>query len=178
MDQQAVRCQFWLCHAGCDFLMIPSRFEPCGLVQLHAMQYGTVPLVASTGGLVDTVKDGVTGFHLGKMDTDKLLPQDAQAVAQGMLRYGLCCSIACQDLPSTPPLRLFFTSHGPPHSLLFVCLSQCKCLCTIHVSEYTNIRAVIKLVNCTSASQAKYDLLYIFCCCSLQNSSCVSIHSL
>ena len=75
--------------------MIPSRFEPCGLVQLHAMQYGTVPLVASTGGLVDTVKDGVTGFHLGKMDTDKLLPEDAQAVAKGMLRYGLCCSFTC-----------------------------------------------------------------------------------
>ncbi|KAL0056197.1 hypothetical protein WJX82_008619 [Trebouxia sp. C0006] len=72
--------------AGSDFLMIPSRFEPCGLVQLHAMQYGTVPLVATTGGLVDTVKDGVTGFHLGKMDTDKLLDSDAEAVAQGMIR--------------------------------------------------------------------------------------------
>ena len=69
--------------------MIPSRFEPCGLVQLHAMQYGTVPLVATTGGLVDTVKDGVTGFHLGKMDTDKLLDSDAEAVAQGMIRWVL-----------------------------------------------------------------------------------------
>lgn len=69
-------------------MMIPSRFEPCGLIQLHAMQYGTVPLVSTTGGLVDTVKDGVTGFHLGKMDPDKLLDKDAQAVAQGMIR---CC---------------------------------------------------------------------------------------
>ncbi|KAL3130366.1 hypothetical protein ABBQ38_008192 [Trebouxia sp. C0009 RCD-2024] len=72
--------------AGADFMMIPSRFEPCGLIQLHAMQYGTVPLVSTTGGLVDTVKDGVTGFHLGKMDPDKLLDKDAQAVAQGMIR--------------------------------------------------------------------------------------------
>ena len=83
-----LRCIVWM-HAGSDFLMIPSRFEPCGLVQLHAMQYGTVPLVATTGGLVDTVKDGVTGFHLGKMDTDKLLDSDAEAVAQGMIRWVL-----------------------------------------------------------------------------------------
>lgn len=67
-------------NAGADFLLVPSRFEPCGLIQLHAMQYGTVPIVATTGGLVDTVKEGVTGFHMGRMDPDDLVPADVAAV--------------------------------------------------------------------------------------------------
>jgi starch synthase len=44
-------------YASCDFLIVPSLFEPCGLSQMIALRYGTLPIVRSTGGLKDTVFD-------------------------------------------------------------------------------------------------------------------------
>ncbi|CAK9057407.1 Soluble starch synthase 1 [Durusdinium trenchii] len=52
--------------AACDYTLLPSRWEPCGLVQMEAMRLGTLPIVAPTGGLKDTVEDGVNGLWTDK----------------------------------------------------------------------------------------------------------------
>jgi len=64
--------------AGCDLFLMPSRYEPCGLPQMYSQQYGTLPIVTATGGLVDSVKDisvGIdkaTGFLISHLLTDKM----------------------------------------------------------------------------------------------------------
>jgi starch synthase len=49
-------------YGGADILLMPSRYEPCGLAQMIAMRYGCIPLARATGGLRDTIADGRTGF--------------------------------------------------------------------------------------------------------------------
>lgn len=59
-------------YAGCDALLVPSKYEPCGLTQLIAMRYGTLPIVRKTGGLADTVIDNETGFVFLDYSADAL----------------------------------------------------------------------------------------------------------
>jgi starch synthase len=70
-----------LMQAGADAILIPSRFEPCGLTQLYGLRYGCVPIVARTGGLTDTVIDAneaalsarvATGFQFHPVNADGL----------------------------------------------------------------------------------------------------------
>ena len=60
-------------YAGGDFFIMPSRYEPCGLGQMIAQRYGTIPIVRRTGGLIDTVEDRVTGFQFDEPTPEALL---------------------------------------------------------------------------------------------------------
>jgi starch synthase len=68
--------------AGCDLTVVPSRYEPCGLTQMYALRYGTVPVVRATGGLADTIQhfDAATGIGNGSVFRDA----DSQGVLWGM----------------------------------------------------------------------------------------------
>ncbi|MDH7493734.1 MAG: glycogen synthase GlgA [Candidatus Saccharicenans sp.] len=66
-----------LIYAGSDFFLIPSRYEPCGLTQMYSLRYGTVPVVRSTGGLKDSVRE----FNPGTLQGNGFLFQDYQTTA-------------------------------------------------------------------------------------------------
>lgn len=56
--------------AGSDFLLMPSRYEPCGLSQMYAQRFGSLPIARNTGGLADTIENGVTGFLFDESSVD------------------------------------------------------------------------------------------------------------
>jgi starch synthase len=78
-----------LIQGGCDVLLVPSRFEPCGLTQLCALRYGAVPVVARVGGLADTVIDAnVMALQAGVATGVQFLPVTPDAFASAIHRVG------------------------------------------------------------------------------------------
>ncbi len=67
--------------AGSDFTLMPSRFEPCGLSQMYAQRFGSLPIGHQTGGLNDTIVDGETGFLFSRPSTESLLGAICRAFA-------------------------------------------------------------------------------------------------
>jgi starch synthase len=79
-DEAEARCIF----AGSDFLMMPSRFEPCGLSQMYAQRFGSLPIARRTGGLADSIEDGLTGFLFRTISVESCL----EAVTRAFNAFG------------------------------------------------------------------------------------------
>jgi starch synthase len=73
-----------LIEAGADLFLMPSRFEPCGLNQMYSQRYGTPPVARATGGLVDSIADGETGFLFERAESGALVA----AVKRALPLYG------------------------------------------------------------------------------------------
>ncbi|MBV8474121.1 MAG: glycogen synthase GlgA [Hyphomicrobiales bacterium] len=69
-DPDGARAMF----AGADFILMPSRFEPCGLSQMYAQRFGAIPIATRTGGLSETIRDGETGFLIDRPAIGDLEP--------------------------------------------------------------------------------------------------------
>ena len=70
-----------LIEGGADVFLMPSRFEPCGLNQMYSQRYGTPPVARATGGLVDTIVDGETGFLFDRAEPAALAAAVRRAIA-------------------------------------------------------------------------------------------------
>jgi starch synthase len=100
--------------AGADLILVPSRFEPCGLTQLYGLRYGTVPLVRSVGGLADTVTDGETGFAFHEATPFALqaaIERALSAFAQPAQWQALMQAGMAQDLGWAGPARQYMALY-------------------------------------------------------------------
>ena len=67
-------------YAASDFIVIPSKYEPCGLIQMVAMLFGTIPIAHKTGGLKDSIKEGYNGFLFSAYSSEALEEKVLKAV--------------------------------------------------------------------------------------------------
>jgi len=68
--------------AGADMCLMPSQYEPCGLTQMRAQRYGTIPVARRVGGLADTIEDGVTGFLFDGYTSEEFMNAAVRALDQ------------------------------------------------------------------------------------------------
>ena len=68
--------------AGADMCLMPSQYEPCGLTQMRAQRYGTIPVARRVGGLADTIEDGVTGFLFDGYTSEEFMNAAMRALDQ------------------------------------------------------------------------------------------------
>nr|WP_298146070.1 glycogen synthase GlgA [uncultured Pseudomonas sp.] len=85
--------------AASDFLLMPSRFEPCGLSQMYAQRFGSLPIARRTGGLADSIEDGVSGFLFQEPDRSSYL-QAIQRAFQVFQHPELLNAMRCRAMAS------------------------------------------------------------------------------
>jgi len=100
--------------AGSDFLLMPSRFEPCGLSQLYAQRCASLPIARHTGGLADTIEDGLSGF-LFREPTVESYGSAVDRALQVFKRPSLLCAMRCRAMAAP----LFWRQSVRPYAALY-----------------------------------------------------------
>ncbi|HLD68175.1 MAG TPA: glycogen synthase GlgA [Pseudomonas sp.] len=116
--------------AGSDFLLMPSRYEPCGLSQMYAQCFGSLPIARNTGGLADSIEDGVTGFLFEEANS----PSYRAAIDRALRVYRrpqLFHAMRCQAMVSP----CHWCDSIAPYSRLYDALLTTGSLAQVHQAQ-------------------------------------------